>query len=76
LTHLYVAPAHWGRGAATELLDASRAKAERLQLWVFQRNRAARHFYSRRGFQDCELTDGQGNEEKMPDLRMVWHRAR
>jgi hypothetical protein len=36
----------------------------------------ARHFYSRRGFLDCEFTDGQGNEEKMPDLRMVWHRAR
>jgi chorismate mutase len=41
-------------------------------LWVFESNRPARTFYARRGLVELERTDGSGNEEKAPDVRMAW----
>ena len=74
LTHLYVAPPHWGKGVGARLLETARSDLSALQLWVFEGNTRARRFYSQRGFRDCAFTDGQRNEEKMPDVRMVWVR--
>ena len=31
-------------------------------------------FYVREGFTEVELTDGAGNDEGLPDVRLVWHR--
>lgn len=76
LNHLYIAPDHWGKGLGIKLLEAARSELCDLQLWVFQRNARARHFYSRHGFCEREFTDGQSNEEKVPDLRMEWTRSR
>lgn len=72
LTHLYVAPIHWRRGIATALLTAIKAKSPALNLWTFQQNEAARRFYQAQGFIEHERTDGQGNEEQTPDIRMEW----
>ncbi|NUR05809.1 MAG: chorismate mutase [Nocardioidaceae bacterium] len=41
-------------------------------LWVFESNHAARAFYARHGLVELERTDGSGNEEKAPDLRLAW----
>ena len=61
----------WGRR-----MSARRAKARspRLELWTFQANTRARAFYAREGFAEVKLTDGQGNDEELPDVRMVWNR--
>ena len=75
LNHLYVAPPYWGQGVGARLLDTARSDLEKLQLWVFQGNIRARRFYFQRGFCACEFTDGQHNDEKMPDVRMVWTRG-
>lgn len=74
VNHLYVEPAHWGRGHGARLLDLAKAASPTLQLWTFQGNRLARRFYARQGFSEAELTDGQHNEEKTPDVRLVWQR--
>ena len=42
------------------------------RLWTFQDNAGARRFYDRHGLRAVELTDGAGNEEKMPDVRYAW----
>ncbi|SFG80280.1 Acetyltransferase (GNAT) family protein [Palleronia marisminoris] len=76
LNHLYVDPGYWRRGIGSELLSEARADADELQLWTFQRNTDARRFYAAHGFDECELTDGQDNEERTPDVRMVWVRRR
>ncbi len=71
--HLYVAPDAWRRGIGRALVG--RAKRERpagLDLWVFERNRAAIAFYEAHGFSVVEATDGSGNEEREPDVRMRW----
>ena len=73
LQHIYVAPAHQGRGIGSELLG--RAKKRRpagFRLWVFQRNDGARRFYERHGLRLVRLTDGSGNEEKEPDALYEW----
>jgi GNAT superfamily N-acetyltransferase/chorismate mutase len=73
LDDLYVAPEHAGRGIGTALLDV--AKAQRpggFCLWVFEINAPARGFYARRGLVELERTDGRGNEERQPDVRMAW----
>jgi GNAT superfamily N-acetyltransferase len=74
LNHLYIAPDRWGMGLGTKLLEAARSDVSHLQLWVFQGNAMARQFYSKHGFCEREFTDGQRNEEKVPDMRMEWMR--
>jgi ribosomal protein S18 acetylase RimI-like enzyme len=55
------------------LLDLAKAlQPAGLQLWVFETNVGAQRFYRRHGFVEVERTDGAGNEEKAPDIRMAW----
>jgi GNAT superfamily N-acetyltransferase len=71
LNHLYVSSEAQGAGIGSALLARSLAHAGGdLQLWTFQRNGRARAFYARRGFVEAELTDGSGNEEGEPDVRL------
>lgn len=73
VSHLYVEPALQNRGVGTALLDhAKRLRPARLELWVFQKNEAARRFYERRGFRLVRLTDGAGNMEEEPDALYEW----
>ena len=73
LDDLYVVPSQAGQGVGSALLDL--AKAQRPSgfcLWVFEMNVPARAFYAHRGLVELERTDGAGNEEKAPDIRMAW----
>lgn len=73
LDDLYVGPDHAGNGLGSALLDL--VKAERpggFCLWVFEMNEPARGFYAHHGLVELERTDGSGNEEKQPDIRMAW----
>ncbi len=73
LEQLYLDPPWTGRGIGTLLLDQAKALSPAgLQLWTFQVNDGARRFYARHGFVEAELTDGEGNEEREPDVRLVW----
>lgn len=73
LDDLYVDPAHQGSGVGTMLLDVvKRLRPDGFCLWVFESNVDARSFYARRGLVELEHTDGSGNEERAPDLRMAW----
>ena len=73
LDDLYVAPPFAGQGVGTALLDL--VKARRPQgfcLWVFESNEPARRFYAARGFVELERTNGSGNEERSPDIKLAW----
>ena len=72
LNHLYVHPDYWGQGFGSLLLEDAKAASDQLQLWTFQRNIAARSFYKWHQFTEVERTDGAKNEERTPDVRMVW----
>ena len=72
LDHLYVHPSWHGRGVGTALLSMARKGQTQLDLWTFQANAQARRFYERHGFRPVEMTDGAGNEERMPDIRYRW----
>jgi len=74
LDHLYIEPAWHGRGVGSALLLAVQEGRLRLDLWTFQQNAAARRFYEARGFRPVEMTDGSGNEERVPDIRYRWIR--
>lgn len=75
VTALYLAPEARGRGMGATLLAQAKAGCDALQLWCFQSNERARRFYERQGFVAEEFTDGAGNDEKLPDVRLVWRRA-
>ncbi len=73
LESLYVGPRHQGQGIGTLLLDVVKAaRPEGFGLWVFASNASARGFYHRHGLIELEHTDGSANEEREPDVRMVW----
>jgi len=73
LHSLYVRAGRTGEGIGNLLLDVAQAQRPAgLQLWVFETNTAARRLYERRGFVAVEHTDGSDNEERAPDVRMMW----
>ena len=73
LHSMYVGPAHQGLGIGTLLLDLVKSLCPNgFGLWVFASNTPARGFYARHGLIELEHTDGTANEERSPDVRMVW----
>jgi len=73
LDDLYVAPSAARRGVGSALLDVVKARRPAgFSLMVFEINAPARAFYARHGLVEREHTDGSGNEEREPDLRMSW----
>lgn len=73
LDQLYVVPEAAGHGIGSMLVDLAKAlRPDGLALWVFQTNTVAQEFYRRRGFVEVARTDGSDNEERAPDVRMVW----
>ena len=66
---LYVSPACVGRGIGERLLLQTMAIAETpLRLYTFQANERARSFYERHGFKAVRFSEGEGNEERCPDV--------
>ncbi|WP_210769316.1 GNAT family N-acetyltransferase [Occultella kanbiaonis] len=77
LEALYVDPASQGGGIGGTLLDEAKLlRPGGFDLWVFVANSPAQDFYRRRGLVEVERTDGAGNEERAPDLRMEWRSGR
>src|SRR6478735_11364126 len=73
LNHLFVHPDHLGAGIGTVLLALVKSlRPDGFALWVFESNEGARRFYRRHGLTELERTDGSGNEERSPDIRMAW----
>jgi|EndMetStandDraft_6_1072998.scaffolds.fasta_scaffold82629_2 ribosomal protein S18 acetylase RimI-like enzyme len=76
LDQLYLLPGQFRRGIGSLLLaKAKECSPERLQLFTFQRNMAARAFYEGHGFRLVDLSDGERNEEGEPDVLYEWHRS-
>ena len=75
IDHLYVDPPHHRRGIGGALVTLAQREQDELRLYTFQSNARARALYERHGFVIEELTDGQRNEEKMPDMTYHWRRA-
>lgn len=75
IEHLYIAPEARRTGVGTALLGDAKSRSDALQLWCFRDNHPARAFYARHGFAVLEQTNGEGNEQRMPDVRLGWRRA-
>lgn len=71
---LYVARPARGRGIGKALLDAAKAAEPALGLFAHEANARARAFYAREGFTEAGGSDGSGNDEGLPDVRLVWER--
>jgi GNAT superfamily N-acetyltransferase len=73
LDGLYIRPDLKGQGIGSLLLDVVEAThPDGYELWVFESNVGARRLYERRGLVEVERTDGSGNEEKAPDIKLAW----
>lgn len=73
LDDLYVLPAFARQGIGAALLEVVKGLCpDGFALWVFESNEPARRFYRAHGLVELEHTDGTGNEERAPDLRMAW----
>jgi putative acetyltransferase len=72
--HLFIRPSSQGQGVGLALLEKAKQDASELSLWTFQQNLRARRFYEKHGFVVVVETDGQDNEEKLPDVLYRWRR--
>lgn len=73
LDGLYVLPSAQRAGVGSTLLEhAKRERPDGFGLWVFEMNAPARRFYRAHGLVELERTDGATNEEREPDVKMVW----
>ena len=73
LDDLYVDPDAAGQGVGSALLELAKARRPAgFDLWVFVSNTRAIDFYVRHGLVEVLRTDGAGNEERAPDIRMSW----
>lgn len=71
--NLYIRPGYQGQGIGHQLIETAKTcSGGALKLWVFEPNRGAIRFYERHGFETVRKTDGQDNEEKVPDRLMAW----
>jgi GNAT superfamily N-acetyltransferase len=69
IDQLYVVPDHVDQGIGSLLLaHALQTLPRPVRLHTFQANHCARSFYERHGFKAIAFTDGQGNEERCPDV--------
>ena len=77
LNYLYVEPDAIGRGVGSALYrHALTLRPDGFTFWVFQQNDRARRFYEQHGAVPIRFTDGQGNEEKTPDVLYATSPAR
>jgi len=75
IDQLYILPGRTGREIGRNLLQhMQRILPRPIYLYTFQQNIGARRFYERHGFEPIEFTDGDGNEEKCPDVLYVLRR--
>ncbi len=74
IDHLYVDPDSHGRRIGSGLLDLAKSGQAQLRLRTFRANARARRFYERHDFTIEAMTDGDANEENMPDICYAWHR--
>jgi N-acetylglutamate synthase-like GNAT family acetyltransferase len=72
---LHTHPNRIGEGAGSLLVHHAKARRPgALELWCFQANDRARRFYERHGFNAIHFSNGDRNEERMPDVRYRWAR--
>jgi ribosomal protein S18 acetylase RimI-like enzyme len=73
IDQLYLDPAFVGAGIGSLLLAQAKQQLNPpIRLYTFQANAGARRFYERHGFRAIAFGDGQGNEEKCPDVLYEW----
>jgi GNAT superfamily N-acetyltransferase len=76
LEYLFLEPRVFRRGIGTALLElAKERRPAGFTLWTFQQNEGARAFYERHGLEAIRFTDGEGNEERTPDVQYAWRPA-
>jgi GNAT superfamily N-acetyltransferase len=72
INQLYVRPGWNGQNIGTKLLmHAHSILPAPIRLYTFQQSVGARRFYECNGYKAVEFTDGQGNEEKCPDVLYI-----
>ena len=71
---LYVTPARQGHGLGGRLIRFAQDRRERLALWTFEANLAARAFYEAHGFAPNGPPDSD-NEEGAPAILYRWQRG-
>ena len=69
IDHLYIHPDHQRCGLGPVLLSKALEDGSDRRLWTFQQNARARAFYEKHDFVAELFTEGEDNEEKMPDVR-------
>ena len=72
INQLYILPGWNRKRIGTRLLERAHSALQKpIHLYTFQENAGARRFYERHGYKAVEFTDGQGNEERCPDVLYV-----
>lgn len=73
IDQLYVRAEAAGLGIGSRLIELAKTlRPNGLQLRTFASNSGSQRFYERHGFVAVERGNGEGTQEKQPDIRYVW----
>ncbi len=72
---LYVAPDARRKGVGRHLMEFAKERSDSLRLWTYKANTVARAFYRLSGFREVGRTDGDYNDEGLPDVEYLWERG-
>ncbi|MBN8807060.1 MAG: GNAT family N-acetyltransferase [Sphingomonas sp.] len=75
IDHLYVDPAHHGRGIGRALIALAQDAAADLQLYTYAANARARRLYETAGFVVEEHGFDPEHGNRVPNVRYRWRRA-
>jgi len=74
LNALYIGRDFRGQGIGAQIVQQLQREQPELNLWTFQANTGAQRFYRSHGFTELARTQGESNDEGLPDVQFQWQR--
>lgn len=69
---LYLHKSMRRQGIGSAFLKQMKNNNSRLIAWTFEANQKATNFYLKNGFIEINRTNGENNDEKLPDIQFEW----
>ena len=71
---LYLLKSMRRQGFGSAFIKQMKKENSRLIAWTFEANQHATQFYLKNGFMEIDRNNGEGNDEKLPEIQLEWRK--